>query len=201
MLYVFLRIFVKPFLWLKYRPVVVNRQNLMVKDGAIFVCNHISMGDPLLLGLISLRYIHYMAKRELFKNPFLRVVFKGLLAFPVSRHKADVQSLKMAFELIKNGKVFGIFPEGKRSITGEIDEIERGTAFLAVRSGAPVIPVYISPETYRTGRLYARVGEPIYASEIPEDVPKSERLDLLTCRILNAMRALRVEQEASFSCK
>jgi len=197
MFYVFLRIFVKPFLWLRYRPDVFGRERLMVKGSAIFVCNHLTMMDPLMLGLVSLRYIHFMAKRELFENPVLRIVFKGLLAFPVSRQQADLKSLKKAFELLKKGKVFGIFAEGKRSITGEIDELEKGAAFLAMRSGVPVVPMYISPASYQTGRLRVRVGEPILAADIPGELPKSERMDLLACRITNALRALRAEQEAS----
>ncbi len=82
-------------------------------------------------------------------------------AFPVKRGKADRGALKQSLEVLANGGCFGIFPEGTRSATGKLAKLEPGTAYLALKSGATVIPVGFSG-TYRLfSRLLIRFGKPI----------------------------------------
>jgi len=191
MLYVMFMILCAPFFWLIYRPIVLNRKRLKIKGKAIFVSNHLAAMDPVLLASISPRLIHFMGKAELFDNPLIALFLKSLLAFPVNRKRADMASIKNAMRLLDEGKVFGIFPEGKRSVTGELDDLEKGAAFLAVRSGAPIVPICIRPDSYKNVRFRAAVGEPIYAKEL--DVPKSQLTDALTGEIVKSMQSLRAQ--------
>jgi 1-acyl-sn-glycerol-3-phosphate acyltransferase len=87
-----------------------------------------------------------MAKQELFDSRLKRFFLKQLLAFPVYRRHADMLSLKQAMAVLEHGHIFGIFPEGRRSITGELDSFEKGAAFLALRCNAPIVPVYADPD-------------------------------------------------------
>ena len=142
MLYIIAYIFFKWLLWLIYRPKVFgNKKNLRLKGGVIFIANHRALYDPLLLVVSSPRIIHFMAKKELFDNPVGRVFFKSLFVFPVNRKTADMKSIRQSLKLLRDGKAFGIFPEGRRSATDGMDEFEKGTAhrsflYISIRKKA-----------------------------------------------------------------
>lgn len=197
MLYIFVKYIIGPFVLLFWRPRVINRKGLDIKGPAIFVINHLSMVDPVLVAFLSLRNIHFMAKQELFNSVLSRWFFKALFAFPINRKTADLVSLRNALQVLKNGKVFGIFPEGKRSVTYELDEFESGASFLALRSGAPMVPVYIHPSSYRTQRPKLIVGDPVYAEDTVGSLPRAEQLTALTSALESRFWELKSSLEAA----
>jgi 1-acyl-sn-glycerol-3-phosphate acyltransferase len=195
-LYYFVKYILGPFILLFVRPVVYGFENLRIKGKAIVVSNHLSMLDPVLIALITPRPIHFMAKAELFKSGFGRIIFSAMLAFPVNRKEVDLNSLKRALRVLDKNKIFGIFPEGTRSVTNDMDVFEKGAAFLAVRSGAPVVPVYIHHSSYRTLRPKIMVGKPINISDIVANTNKSTLIDVVTYELADAINALKIELEA-----
>lgn len=195
MLYVLLKYLIGPFILLFLRPIVYGKQNLRIKGKAIIICNHRSMMDPIVLGLVTPRVIHFMAKKEIFKSKISDLFFRMLCAFPVNRKTTDLQSLKSALSVLDKGKVFGIFPEGKREVSDSLDEFERGTAFFAIRSGAPVIPVYMHPDATRRSRPVLIVGKPIDISSIVANANKSSMIEVVTDELADSIDALRLELE------
>lgn len=195
MLYLLIKWLIGPIILLVTRPIVYGRQNLRVKGKAIFIANHRSMWDPLILALVSPRNIHFMAKKELFESKLGNFFFRSLYAFPVNRRNVDLQSLKNALKVLDKGEVFGIFPEGKRAVTDSLDEFEKGAAFLAIRSGAPVIPIYIHPDTSRQVRPVMLVGKPIDVSSIVATANKSSLIEVVTDELADSIDALRIELE------
>ena len=195
MLYLLIKWLIGPIILLVTRPIVYGRQNLRVKGKAIFIANHRSMWDPLILALVSPRNILFMAKKELFPSKLGNFFFRSLYAFPVNRRNVDLQSLKNALKVLDKGEVFGIFPEGKRAVTDSLDEFEKGAAFLAIRSGAPVIPIYIHPDTSRQVRPVMLVGKPIDVSSIVATANKSSLIEVVTDELADSIDALRIELE------
>lgn len=195
MLYLLIKWTIGQLILLVTRPIVYGRQNLRVKGKAIFIANHRSMWDPLILALVSPRNIHFMAKKELFESKIGNFFFRSLYAFPVNRRNVDLQSLKNALKVLDKGEVFGIFPEGKRAVSDSLDEFEKGAAFLAIRSGAPVIPIYIHPDTSRQLRPVMLVGKPIDVSSIVAAVNKSSLIEVVTDELSDSIDALRAELE------
>ena len=195
MLYLLIKWLIGPIILLVTRPIVYGRQNLRVKGKAIFIANHRSMWDPLILALVSPRNIHFMAKKELFESKLGNFFFRSLYAFPVNRRNVDLQSLKNALKVLDKGDVFGIFPEGKRAVTDSLDEFEKGAAFLAIRSGAPVIPIYIHPDASRQVRPVMLVGKPIDVSSIVATANKSSLIEVVTDELADSIDALRIELE------
>lgn len=177
-------------------PVIYGIENLRIKGKAIIVANHLSMADPILIALITPRPVHFMAKAELFKSALGRILFNAFLAFPVNRKEVDLNSLKKALQILNKNKIFGIFPEGTRSVTNDMDVFEKGAAFLAVRSGAPVVPIYIHHSSYRTLRPKIMVGKPINISDIVANTNKSTLIDVVTYELADAINALKIELEA-----
>ena len=195
MLYFIVKWIIGPFILLFMRPIVYGRQNQRVKGKAIFIANHRSMWDPLIMGLISPRNIHFMAKKEIFESKIGNIFFRSLYAFPVNRKNVDLQSLKNALKVLDKGEIFGIFPEGKRAVTESLDEFEKGTAFFAIRSCAPVIPIYIHPDMARKLRPVVIVGKPIDVGAIVATANKSSLIEVVTDELSDAIDALRVELE------
>jgi len=194
MLYVIFKYLLTPFFWLLYLPQVRGLKHLFFTGRAILISNHFSLGDPIRIGFVAPRPIHFMAKQELFTSRLKRLFFKAVLAFPVYRRQADLVSLKEAMSVLERGRIFGIFPEGRRSITGELDAFEKGAAFLALRCNAPIIPLYADPEWRKYGRIRMIVGEPLDAKRIA-DAHAGRGVDAVTDAIRDRMQELKNEME------
>lgn len=155
---------------------VEGRDNLPAEGGAILCSNHISWWDPPLVGCVVKRRVHFMAKEELFKIPILGSILPALGAFPVRRGTPDRSAIRQALRVLKDGQVLGIFPEGTRSKTGRLQKAEPGTALLAIKSQAPLVPVAILGP-YRLFRpIRVRIGAPFTVEEFYDQRLSSEVL-------------------------
>lgn|SRR3990167_1512410 len=120
---------------------VQGKENVPRKGACIFASNHSSYLDPMIIGGCFPRYISYMAKDSLFRNKLFAFLLNGVGAFPVKRDSADIGAIKEALKRLKKGFPLVVFPEGTRLSSQK--EIHSGVAFIAAKSGIPVIPVYI----------------------------------------------------------
>ncbi|MEZ4357245.1 MAG: 1-acylglycerol-3-phosphate O-acyltransferase [Eubacteriales bacterium] len=161
-----IKIIFYPLLWLFFKPKIYGTKFCKVNGGVILMSNHVNLLDPIFLGIFFRRRIYFMAKKELFKNPFLRWLIKMLGAFPVDRGKTDIASIKRAMAVVKQGKVLGIFPEGKRVKTGELGNFEQGTAMLAMKLKCPIIPVYTDGNYGIFKRAKLVFGEAFYLQDV-----------------------------------
>lgn len=143
-LYKFLAFLCRPIIYLIFPYKIINKNNLPKNKGIILCCNHISYIDPVYLILGQPKYhIQFMAKAELLKIPVLGFIFKKVGVFGVKRGTGDTYALDKATEIIENGQVLGIFPEGTRSKTGEPLRPRSGAAVLAQRTGADIMPAAV----------------------------------------------------------
>ncbi len=143
-LYRFARAVMTPVYSVIYRPQFTNTKSLP-EGGCILCCNHISYADPIIAAMGQKRQIRYMAKIELFRNKILGPIVRGLGAFPVDRGHANETGINRAEEVLSNGEVLGIFPEGTRSKNGELLRIRSGAVMLAAAHQVPILPVCITP--------------------------------------------------------
>jgi 1-acyl-sn-glycerol-3-phosphate acyltransferase len=118
---------------------VCGRENIPPQGGCIYASNHESNIDPVLLPVVSPRQMRFMAKDSLFKNPFFGALIRCGGGIPLKRGAADRGALGEALHEIKRGYPVLIFPQGTR---GGV-KIQAGVGFLAVNSGAPVVPICI----------------------------------------------------------
>ena len=137
------------------------------KDGGVLLCtNHIHNFDPLVVGSTAPRPVHFMAKEELFNVPVLGNIVRKCNAFPVKRGKGDRESLRAGLKVLKEGNVFGLFPEGTRSKTGEIGKGLSGAGFFALRTEADVVPCAIIGPYKSLKTLKVVYGKPIVMEEM-----------------------------------
>ncbi len=115
------------------------------RRGALIIAsNHLHNFDPEVVGAVIPRTTFYMAKKELFGVRFVGGFIRFFGAFPVDRGAADRAALRYAVHLVEDGEALMMFPEGTRSLTGRIEKVLPGAAFVALRTGAPVLPVAVT---------------------------------------------------------
>lgn len=160
MLYRIVRFLLRVYMGIFYRLEVQGASNVPDRGGAIVISNHTSWLDPVVMGVGLRRQVFFMAKEELFSYPVFGSVLHGVGAFPVRRGRPDRKALRRALEVLKEGHLLGMFPEGTRSRDGTLRPFEPGVALLAIKAGVPVVPVAI--EGYQKFRpVRARVLEPV----------------------------------------
>ncbi|PZD93507.1 1-acyl-sn-glycerol-3-phosphate acyltransferase [Paenibacillus sambharensis] len=158
--------------------------------GPVLLCsNHISNFDPPAVGLKVRRRVHFMAKAELFSFKPLGALLTAIGAFPVKRGGVSKESIKLALQLLKDGQVMGIFPEGTRSVPGMEGAAKKGAAMIALRSGASVVPVAITGSYRLFGKVIVRYGPPVDLS-IFEGDKDPELLERVTDVIMAHIREL-----------
>lgn len=148
---------------------VVGRENLPRTGPLIIAANHQSNSDPPVLVYAIDRPIWFMAKRGLFAGPILSYLFRSVHVYPVERDGRDTNALHWAQATLAEGKALLLFPQGTRS-PGALSQASDGLAYIALRAGAPVLPVAITGTEKITNmfriavhfkRLRVVIGEPI----------------------------------------
>lgn len=152
-----------------YRFEVIGREDFPQEGGVLLCSNHIDNLDPPVVGINAPRDVHFMAKEELFSVPVLGKLLPGLNAFPVKRGMSDREALRKGMKLLKEGKVVGLFPEGTRSKTGELQEGLAGAGFFALRTNAQVVPCAIIGPYKPFKKLKIVYGKPIDFTQYTEE--------------------------------
>ena len=175
-----------------YRWQIEGRENLP-SEGPVIICsNHISWLDPPLMGCIAWpRHVHIMAKEELFRIPVFGSIIKRVKAFPVKRDSADRRAIKTAIDIVKNGEIVGLFPEGTRSRTKDLLPPQPGVGLITHKSGAPVVPVAIMGPYKLFRPIRVRIGKPLDFSEYYGEKARSELLEKIAASIMAEIERLR----------
>jgi 1-acyl-sn-glycerol-3-phosphate acyltransferase len=154
-------------LWVVTSQDVAGKENIPRNGALIFTCNHFSVGDPPLLIGIFPRRIVWMAKQELFDAPVFGKLYNMGGFIPVRRFEGDLRAIRRSQGALRRGNVLGMFPEGTRS-GGRLGPGEPGTALIALRTGAPLLPaaiwgtehVRLPRDLLRRTKAHVRFGEP-----------------------------------------
>ena len=128
-----------------HRVQVIDPQGIPDEGPAILVCNHVSYVDALVIGAASPRPIRFVMDHRIFKTPFLGWFFRTARAIPIASSKEDPWLMEKAYvdiaQALHEGDLICIFPEGKLTSTGEMNEFRGGIAKILERSKVPVIPM------------------------------------------------------------
>ncbi|UQX88669.1 1-acyl-sn-glycerol-3-phosphate acyltransferase [Jatrophihabitans telluris] len=189
-----------------FRPEVTGAERVPRAGAVIIAANHLSASDEVFTPVAARRQVAYFAKAEYFNQPGLRGrfvarAFREFGHVPVDRSDthAAASTIKTGVELLGEGKALGIYPEGTRSPDGHLHKFRTGVARLALRSGAPVIPVGIVgtdrvliPGDRRWHRqpIAVHFGEPLDFSGRAEDERSSPILREVTEAVRAAIQTL-----------
>lgn len=147
---------------------VSGETNVPPSGPVLLVSNHVSYLDPVAIGDACPRRVVFMAKAELFKIRPLGFLLRGVDSFPVKRGEADRAAFKNTLTMLEEGRVVCIFPEGTRMREGELGVAEAGAAVFAIRTGCPVVPVYVEGTSraldhngkFHRARVFVNFGAP-----------------------------------------
>jgi 1-acyl-sn-glycerol-3-phosphate acyltransferase len=180
---------------------VVGRENLPRHGPLLIAANHQSDSDPAVLVYAVDRPIWFMAKRGLFAGPIASYLLRSVHVYPVARDGRDIAALRWAQEQLDHDRALLIFPEGTRN-PGALAAGTDGMAYIALRTGAPVVPIAITgteqiPRMIRTPfhfrKLKAVIGEPIHLPTSQGRIDR-EMLHSMTHRVMEGIAALLPEE-------
>ncbi|HDY65540.1 MAG TPA: 1-acyl-sn-glycerol-3-phosphate acyltransferase [Phycisphaerae bacterium] len=160
---------------------VFNRHYEPATGGVVYVSNHQSFLDPILITNALCRPGNYMARETLFRKPWFRALIESVNTFPVRRGRADIGALKEAMRRLRDNRTVVVFPEGTRTYDGRIGAFLPGVALLCQRAAQWTVPVVIDgafeawPRTQllpNLGRIFIRYGPGIHRDQARKHSPK-----------------------------
>jgi len=160
--------------WLRYRVAGLER---LPSGGALFLSNHQSHLDPMLIAASFSRPVSYLARHNLFHVPIIGWILRNTYVMPIRRESAGTESIRLSVERLNQGYYVGMFPEGTRSRDGRLGEIKTGFLAITRRAAVPIIPVGIGGAnlTFPRGAWFPRprtvrvvLGDPIPAETVAE---------------------------------
>lgn len=164
----------------------------------IIMANHRSFADPMALAIKVKRYeIRFIGKRELAHGRLKSWLFSGLHMILVSRHATDMAAMRQCMQTLKEGHILGIFPEGTRHQPEMMQEVESGTAIIALRARVPLLPVYIDGKIRPFHITHIYYGKPMELDDLYAQGVNNDTAHQLCQRIHDVFYAMRDEVHAS----
>ncbi|MBL9172016.1 MAG: 1-acyl-sn-glycerol-3-phosphate acyltransferase [Verrucomicrobiales bacterium] len=186
--------------WSVYHP-----ERVPITGPLILAANHVSYGDPPLIGGAVPRPIQYLARESLFRIPIFSPLIRTLNAVPIDRDGVSPAGLRTVLDLLNDGRAVLLFPEGTRSPDGNIQGAKTGVGLAVIKSGAPVVPVRVfglydlwgrRQILPRPGHMAIKFGMPLRFDRQREEMETASRVrskaiyDEVTREIMDSIRRL-----------
>ena len=171
-------------LWGRWK--VIGKENVPKAGPLVVVANHFNLVDVPLLATSLGRKAMFLAKEELFRSKLRGFIMYSFGSFPVHRGRLDRKAIRKAQQTLAKGRVLAIFPEGRRSENAQLQTALSGAVLIALRNGAPILPVAISGTEKITGvtsvlrrpRVIFNFGHPFHLPPINGKLTKEKRAEL-----------------------
>lgn len=192
-------VFFKLRLWFK----VEGGGRIPSKGAFIFVANHSSYLDPLLLAASTSRPIHFITRDNLLSHSLLGWILRHANTISAKRHGRDMSVIKDSLDVLAKGKAVGIFPEGARSKDRKIHRAKSGVGMIVYMAKVPVVPAYIEgtfdalPRRVRTFKRHpvrVYIGKPIYFTKEWAGGQTKETYQRISDEIMRQIRELKESQ-------
>jgi 1-acyl-sn-glycerol-3-phosphate acyltransferase len=180
-----------------------GQENIIEEGPAIMAVNHQSYLDPPLVGITCKNELYYLARKTLFEKKLLGPIISRVNALPVDLSRGDLAAFRSVMKLLQEGHRTVIFPEGTRSLTGQIQKARPGIGMIIARTLAPVVPMRIfgSFEAWPKGGkikphpITVVVGKPIRFKK--DDFPAHNRevYQKISEQVLDAVAALEMPEK------
>jgi len=168
------------FLFTRWR--LTGKENIPGQGPLLIVVNHLNLADPPIIGVSVNRKAIFMAKEELFRSRFTGYIVRNFGAFPIRRGGMNKEALRKAEQLLAQGMALIMFPEGQRSKGTQLESAFSGSMLLAVRSGAPILPIGIAGTEkikgfawlFRRPQITVNIGYPFYLPSVNSKLSRVE---------------------------
>jgi 1-acyl-sn-glycerol-3-phosphate acyltransferase len=192
---------------LMYRVQAVEEGPVPSHGPALIVCDHSALGDPLVLLATAGRPVRFLMAAEIYAQPLIRWAFEAVGCIPVQRGKRDIKAIRAMLDGLAAQEVIGLFPEGGLD-RHRLDEGHPGIGYLAIKSGAPVIPASIVwkgshsvtsmlKTLFVPSKAIIRYGTPL---QFPQEFkPSKESMQSCTKEVMKQIETLRKGILSDFS--
>lgn len=166
-------------IWL--RPKIIFESNVAkkkVKDGALLISNHSGFFDPIYLQFcIWYRRLNFVCRKEFF-NGVSGVFFRVFHCIGIDKENCSFDAFRNIIDILKSDKIVAMFPEGQvNDGSGQLAQFKTGVAMLALKSGKPVVPVYIKRKEHFYNRIVMVVGETIETDKLFPETGAFAKID------------------------
>lgn len=169
---------------LGYRLETQGEENIP-KEGAFIICgNHVDFVKVPVIVLFTPRKVNFIGKAELFKNPILAWLGGLFDVISVKRGKQDVESMKRSLKVLNKGEGLGLFPEGTRRGLEKGVKVKNGAAFMALRTGKPIVPVGVKVSKHK---IILNYGKPLDYSKYQSKTPEKEVLEKVSKEMMDTI--------------
>src|SRR4029434_1975794 len=185
---------------LVFRLRVVHSERMLESGPVSLAMNHQSYLDPPLAGITCDRAVYFLARRTLLDVPLLGCLLPKLNVIPVNQEGIDRSALKALIRVLKAGNAALIFPEGSRTLDGNLQPAEGGLGLIIAKTMAPVVPMRIfgAHEALPRGGgglhivpITIVIGEPIFFTAVDLNPPDKDLYERLSQRVMDAIADLR----------
>ncbi len=185
-----------------FRLRIIHRERMIQTGPVILAMNHQSYLDPPLAGITCDRPIYFLARRTLTEVPLLGWLLPKLNVIPVNQEGIDRSALKTLIRVLKSGNATLVFPEGSRTLDGNLQTAQPGLGLVIAKTRAPVVPMRIFGAHQALPRgggglrfvpITIVVGEPIFFTPVEFESPAKNRYEQISQRVMDAIAALRMD--------
>ena len=185
-----------------FRLRIMHRERMIQTGPVILAMNHQSYLDPPLAGIACDRAIYFLARRTLMDLPLLGWLLPKLNVIPVNQEGIDRSALKALIRVLKSGNATLVFPEGARTLDGNVQPAQPGVGLVIAKTLAPVVPMRIFGAHQALPRgggglhfvpITIVVGEPIFFTPVERESPATNRYEQISQRVMDAIAALRMD--------
>jgi 1-acyl-sn-glycerol-3-phosphate acyltransferase len=179
------------------RPTVTGLENFPKRGPALVVINHLGDADVILVGAYTPIMFDGMGKIELRDHWFAGPIMRAYGIIWVHRGRPDRKAIRAALDGLAEGRIVGLAPEGRQSVTGGLEDGNEGAAFLALKAGVPIVPIamtgteneniYRHLKSFRRARVTLHVGKPFF---LREQADRQEMLRDGTRQIMQSLAEL-----------
>jgi len=183
-----------------FRGEVAGTENFPMSGPFLIASNHASHFDPPLVGCHVPRQMRFFARKTLWNHPIVAWWITAVETIPVERDSGDVGAIKRVLQALKENRAIVLFPEGTRTVDGQLQKAKAGVGLMACKTGVPVVPcrVYGSFEAFGKGAKIPRFGTPIdivfgppiAPSEYDDPTAGKARYDVAAQRFMERIAAL-----------
>ena len=185
-----------------FRLRIIHRERVIQAGPVILAMNHQSYLDPPLAGITCDRSIYFLARRTLMDTPMLGWLLPKLNVIPVNQEGIDRSALKALIRALKSGNAALVFPEGARTLDGDLQPAQPGLGLVIAKTLAPVVPMRIfgAHEALPRGGsglhfvpITIVIGEPIFFTVADLESPGKDLYGRLSQRVMDAIAALHLD--------
>ena len=182
-----------PILRLKRYDIEGKPYKKSISGGALIAANHSSFWDPFVVGVCFWkRRLHFLAAEVVMKGRFRSALIGGVGGIKIDRTKADIEAVNTSTEKLKEGFLLAIFPQGGIDRENDVDTVKSGAVLISLRSGAPIIPMYIAPKRGLFSRRRVVIGDEInpkeHCSKIMPSTADIGKISELLAKEMNSLK-------------